>query len=134
MIPADIQSRLAALGVPVLLPEEMETVLSGRRPGEAGGISGYLAANPDGYVQIEEPFAVSTDDYVARYWIPVAAIALTAERAGELSRFVHLALCGHPWEPGPYTRAIADQPRREAGFFLCRPSYEIPEINGVLAV
>jgi hypothetical protein len=143
-IPADIAARLSDLGVPVLLPEQAhipgdyaDLDTDGQpKEGARTGLLYYLEAEaPAGFVQIEQPLTISTDDYVARYWVPVSTIATTEATAQALSEQVRRALCGTPWEPGPYARALADRPRLvSGGFFLCRPTYDISEIDGVIAV
>lgn len=132
----DLSSRLLArLSCPVLLPEERETPLQGRKPGEAGGLGAYLARHPAGYVQLEEPQGITDDGVTAVWWVPVAALAPTAEAAEALASAVRRVLCGSARDPGPYRPVLPDTPRQLApDAYLCRPSYEFLTIDGTLAV
>lgn len=108
----DIHARLVAAlppGTPVLLPEQREEPLAGRKPGQAGGLSGYLAEHPGGYVQVEEPLGIAASGPTETYWCPVAAVAPTPEAAEALGRLILLALCGlASREPGFYTLVTPD--------------------------
>lgn len=108
-IPQDMQARLtAALGpdVPVLLPEQQREPLEGRRPGQPGGLTAYLAQHPQGYVQIEPPVPLFTgqDGVQQQFWFPLSSNASTEAACERLHAAVHLALCGIPGrDPGHYT-------------------------------
>lgn len=134
MLAQDIHARLRAAlpaEVPVLLPEEIEVPRGGRRPGEAGGISAYLAAHPQGYVQVEEAQPIASDGTTATYWIPVASVAPDAGACAALAAGVNIILNGPPDEPAPFQEVLPDQPRAvQAGVFLCRPTYEALTIAG----
>ncbi|EYB67023.1 hypothetical protein DEIPH_ctg052orf0018 [Deinococcus phoenicis] len=132
----DLHTRLtAALPCPVLLPEQRELPLAGRKPGQSGGLGGYLAAHPGGYVQLEDAQGISDDGVTAVWWVPVAALAPTAEQSDALAGQVRRLLCGSPRCPGPYTPTLPDTARLVSpGVSLCRPSYQILSIDGVLAV
>lgn len=131
---ADIHARLVAAlpaETPVLRPEDREQALSGRRPGQAGGLSGYLAAHPGGYVQLEEPLSISSDGVTGVFWVPVAALALTAEACLDLARLVNRALCGFPHDPGPHREVTPAQPTLlQPGVYICRPTYDALTIDG----
>lgn len=130
----DIHARLVAAlpaGTPVLLPEDREQALAGRRPGQAGGLSGYLAAHPNGYVQIEDPLSISSDGVTGVFWMPVAALARTADACLELARLVNRALCGLPHDPGPHREVTPAQPTLlQPGVYICRPTYDALTIDG----
>lgn len=137
-IVTDLHDRLTAvLGpeIPVLLPEQRELPLAGRKPGQAGGLSGYLQAHPEGFVQLEEPQGISDDGVSAVWWVPVAALASTPEAAEALAVRVFRVLSGSARRPGLYVPRIPDTTRFLApGAYLCRPTYEILAIDGTLAV
>ncbi|MFT2721708.1 hypothetical protein ACMT4L_17085 [Deinococcus sp. A31D244] len=118
---------------PVLLPEQAESVLNGRLPGQAGGISGYLQAHPGGYVQIEVPIGAGVNDYVVRWWITAAALHATPAGAGALAEQIRRALTGRPDEPGPGFRVLADAPQSIGAAFVCRSTYEFTELDGRVA-
>ncbi|WP_019585223.1 hypothetical protein [Deinococcus apachensis] len=134
----DLHARLTtALGpdVPVLLPEQREQPVQGRKPGQAGGLSGYLQAHPAGYVQLEEPQGITDDGVTGVWWVPVAALAPAPEATEALAAQVRRILCGSPRAPGPYLPRIPDTTRLlTPGAYLCRPTYEILAIDGALAV
>jgi hypothetical protein len=113
-IPEDIKARLAALGVPVLLPSEMETPNKGAGKGQKPGIPGYLEREaPDGFVQIGSGISLGFSNW-ARYGYPVITLALTEECVIELSRQVFSALCGVPGRrPGPYPSPLFVNPPGE---------------------
>lgn len=97
-------------GTPVLLPEQAESALGGRKPGQAGGISGYLQAHPGGYVQIEAPVPITSTGNQDTYWTAVGALAPTPAAADALAAQVRLALTGTPpADPGWFTTAIPPQ-------------------------
>lgn len=135
-ITTDLHARLSAvLSCPVLLPEQRELPLAGRKPGQAGGLSGYLGLHPGGFVQLEEPQGISDDGVTAVWWVPVAALAPTPEGAEALAEQVRRVLCGSPRDPGPYQPRLPDTARLIVpGVYLCRPTYEILAIDGTLAV
>ena len=116
----------------VLRPEERESILAGRRPGQAGGLSGYLANHPAGVVQLEEAQPITSDGQLEVYWIPIACLAPTEADAGLLAQALSARLCGDLRDPGPYTRQIPDQPRRllESGAWMCRPTFSITLLYG----
>nr|WP_244977062.1 hypothetical protein [Deinococcus humi] len=130
----DIHARLVAAlpaGTQVLLPEDRERALAGRRPGQAGGLSGYLAAHPNGYVQVEDPLSISSDGVTGVFWVPVAALALTADACLDLARLVSRALCGFPHDPGPHREVTPAQPTLlQPGVYICRPTYDALIIDG----
>ncbi|WP_027459266.1 hypothetical protein [Deinococcus murrayi] len=134
-IVTDLHERLTAAGLHVLLPEERERPLAGRKPGQAGGLEAYLRQHPQGYVQLEEAQGITDDGVTAVYWVPVAAIAPTAADDDALAAQVRRVLCGSPRDPGPYLPRLPDSPRAIAdGVYLCRPSYECLAVDGTLAV
>lgn len=130
----DIHARLLAAlpaGTPVLLPEEREQPLAGRRPGQAGGLSGYLAAHPAGYVQLEEPLPITSDGVTSVFWVPVASLASTADACAALAAQVARALCGWPTDPGPHREVTPAQPTLlQPGVYICRPTYDALTIDG----
>lgn len=138
LIVQDLHARLTgALGpdIPVLLPEERELPTQGRRPGQTGGLSGYLQAHARGYVQLEEPQGISDDGVTAVWWVPVAALAPTPGAAEALALRVRRALAGSARVPGAYLPRIPDTARLlTPGAYLARPTYEILAIDGLLAV
>lgn len=144
-IVTDLHARLtAALSVPVLLPEERDVPAQAApldaqgRPMVGGGERGlgaYLAQHPGGYVQLEETQGIADDGVTAVWWVPVAALAPTAEQAEALAEQVRRVLCGSPRDPGPYQPRLPDTARLIVpGVYLCRPTYEILAIDGALAV
>ena len=86
MLTQDMQARLRAAlppDVPVLLPESIREPLEAApldaqgRPMVGGGERGlgaYLRAHPAGYVQIEEPVALTSDGLSGVFWVAVAAL------------------------------------------------------------
>lgn len=105
-----------------------------RPRGPIGVPKTFLAQHPDGYVQIEEPYAVSTDGMAATFWIAVASIALTPTRAQELGLQVDRSLCGLPYAPEPYKQTSPAEPTLlQTGVWLYRPTYERKTFIGLLA-
>ncbi len=144
-IVTDLHARLtAALSVPVLLPEERDVPAQAApldaqgRPMVGGGERGlgaYLQVHPGGFVQLEDPQGIADDGVTAVWWVPVAAVAPTAQAADALAGEVRRVLCGSARDPGPYLPRLPDSPRAIAqGAYLCRPSYECLAIDGTLAV
>lgn len=143
-IPEAMHALLSAAlpGVPVLLPEEASTPANYAPLAPDGlplaggerGLTAYLAAHPQGYVQIEEPQPISSDGLTDLYWVPVASLAHDQATCAALARTVDLTLNGPPGEPGPHARVFGDQPRRHpAGFFMARPTYDALTIGGTPA-
>lgn len=87
----DLHARLSAAlpaGTPVLLPEQRELPLQGRKPGQAGGLSGYLEGHPGGYVQLEDAQGLTgTLGGAAGLWlVQLACIAPTPTTADDLAQ------------------------------------------------
>ena len=126
---SDVAALLAGLGVPVLMPEENLRQLGGYTPGKAaGGLTGYLQANPGGAVQLEEPQPITSDGLTSELWLPVGCLAKTAERAEQVAQLVRARLCGDPVrDPGEFELQIPDTGRRltEQGAYMCRPTFKI---------
>lgn len=98
----DVQARLAGLGVPVLMPEERELPLAGRQPGQAGGLSGYLAAHPGGYVQLSDADGAYTSTVRDIGLMPLTVLAPTRDSADALAAQVTALLHGTTARPTPY--------------------------------
>ncbi|MCD0160066.1 hypothetical protein IHN63_01970 [Deinococcus sp. 6YEL10] len=141
LITLDLHARLQAAlpGVTVLLPDEQQLPLQAApvdaqgRPAVGTGERGlgtYLATRPEGYVQIERPVSAGVNDFMARWWITVAAIADHPDIAYALAETARRALTGRPDEPGPYTRVLADATQSIGTASLCRSTYEITELDG----
>lgn len=133
----DLLARLAPLGptIPVLRPEDIELPLTGRKPGQVGGLSAYLAAHPEGYVQLETPTPITDDGTTGTLWVTVGAVASEQAAALALAQRVRLLLCGTPRDPGRYLPIIpAAAERLPSGAYLARPTFSIVTVDGVLAV
>ena len=128
----DLHARLTAAGLHVLRPEEREKPLAGRRPGQAGGLSGYLAQHPQGFVQVEEPQGIRTSGAQDVYWIALGCIAPTPEASEALAREVLRVTCGVATrEPGHYTLVTPDSPRALADTAsLTRPTIQAVATGG----
>lgn len=126
--------------VPVLLPEQLREpydaapVDAQGRPMVGGGergLAAYLAAHPEGYVQIESPLPITSDGLTGTFWVAVASVAPTAVSAAALAAQVRAALCGTPWEPGNYLEVTPAQPEPLApGAWIVRPTFDALTING----
>ena len=137
LIVTDLYDRLRAAlpeAVPVLTPEQRELPLAGRKPGQPGGVGGYLAAHPAGYVQLEEPQGIRTAGAQDVFWVAVACIAPTPEGAEALAREVLRVTCGIATrEPGQYTLVTPDSPRAlTPGAYLTRPTLQAVLTGGSL--
>jgi len=132
VITDDLTTRLT--GLTVLRPEERESVFAGRRPGGTGGLSAFLAAHPDGVVQLEDAQPISSDGLLDLFWVPVGCLGPTKQSAQQLAERVTLRLCGTNRDPGHYTRQIPDQPRRlpDDGAWLCRPTFSVTLLAGMI--
>lgn len=95
---ADLTTRLTPLGVPVLQPEQRELPAQGRKPGEAGGLSGYLTAHPTGYVQLNplQPLRAALDGAAAIYVTQLDVLAPTPGAAQDLTDRARRAVTSHP--------------------------------------
>ena len=138
----DLTRRLKAAlpaTVPVLPPEqilrpaewEQEDASGDLVPHGERGLHVYLRQQaPNGYVQVERPVSAGVNDFIARWWITVAAIADHPGTAQALAETARRALTGRPDEPGPYTRVLADATQGIGTASLCRSTYEITELDG----
>lgn len=138
----DLTRRLKAAlpaTVPVLPPEEFLVPTEWQEENASGdlvphgerGLHVYLRQQaPGGYVQIERPVSAGVNDFMARWWITVAAIADHPDIAYALAETARRALTGRPDEPGPYTRVLADATQSIGTASLCRSTYEITELDG----
>ncbi|MCD0156312.1 hypothetical protein [Deinococcus sp. 6GRE01] len=133
-----LQAALPAT-VPVLPPNEILVPAEWQEEDASGdlvphgerGLHVYLRQQaPGGYVQIERPVSAGVNDFMARWWIPVAAIADHPDIAYALAETARRALTGRPDEPGPYTRVLADATQSIGTASLCRSTYEITELDG----
>ena len=128
---ASMRSLLVSLGVDVLLPEQLQTVVAGGTPSRPSGLPAYLASRQAGYVQIESPQAISSDGQQDLYWTPVATIAPTADACATLALQVRSALAGTTRDPGRYELVTPDQPRLlQVGVWVSRPSFSSSLLNG----
>lgn len=133
-IVTDLHARLTAAGLHVLRPEEREQPLAGRRPGQAGGLSGYLAQHPQGYVQLEEPVPIGGDGLTGTFWTAVAAIASDSATAHALGQQVRRLLIGHPFAPEHYREITPGQPQQLApGAWMVRATYSATTLDGLMA-
>lgn len=114
-ITTDLHTRLtAALSCPVLLPEQRELPLQGRKPGQAGGLSGYLQQHPGGYVQLYDPQPVMTTSGIYdEHWATVDAIAATDGVADLLAQQVRSLIGGTPRTGGRIRLAIPPRTERD---------------------
>lgn len=126
MIAEDVKARLAALGVPVLLPHELERVLAAGE-GERPGIPGYLEREaPQGYVQIQNPIPIRAG-VVEAYWVSVDCLAPDGAVCALLTRDVFHALCGVPGRaPGHYAPQPLGHPPQlmTDGYWLSRQTVQ----------
>ena len=143
MLTQDMQARLRAAlppDVPVLLPESIREPLEAApldaqgRPMVGGGERGlgaYLRAHPAGYVQIEEPVALTSDGLSGVFWVAVAALHSTPTGANALALTVRRALSGTPYEPGPHQEVTPAQPHQLApGVWQVRPTFDALTVDG----
>lgn len=143
MIAQDIHDRLRAVlpdSVPILLPEQQREPLEAApvdaqgRPRVGGGERGlgaYLAAHPQGYVQVEEPLAISGDGLTGVFWVAVASVCPDGPAVTALARQVRRALSGTPFAPGPHREVTPAQPQQLApGAWMVRPTYDALTIDG----
>ncbi len=98
----DVRVRLLPLGVPVLLPEEREKPLAGRRPGQPGGLQAYLANHPGGYVQLYDPSGLISNQLTDTGFMRLEVIARTRDAAETLAARARALLGGLPTRPTPY--------------------------------
>lgn len=142
-ITADLHKRLTdALGasIPVLKPEELRVPLEAApvdaqgRPMVGGGERGlgaYLKQHPDGYVQIEQPMAITSDGLTGTFWVAVAALHTTSDGCADLAQQIRRALSGTPFQPGSYLEVTPAQPERlQEGVWMCRPTYNAYTLDG----
>lgn len=131
----------AALSVPVLRPSQAREPHQAApldalgRPmigGGERGLGAYFQQHPAGYVQIEDPQAISVSGASETYWCPVGCVAPTPETSDALARAVLLSLCGVPTRsPGYYTLVIPDTTRSIGpNVYLTRPTVTRPVIGG----
>jgi len=120
-----LQAALQPLGVPVLLPEEREHTNAGRKPGQPGGLAGYLQQHPSGFVQLELPQGISTDGRVHTYWLPVTCVASTPHDARALTLAAHALIAGDPVRnPTAYAPVIPPAPLPTGTGFAEQATYE----------
>lgn len=136
-VAAALHARLRAAlpeQVPVLLPEEIQKINAGGKPGQPAGLAVYLREHPQGWVQVEEPVPISSDGTTAVFWVAVASITGTPAEAADLAAQVRRALNGTPYEPGPHSEVTPAAPSlldpRVPGVWAVRPTYDALTIAG----
>ncbi|WP_407538879.1 hypothetical protein Q0M94_11935 [Deinococcus radiomollis] len=125
----DVKARLSTLTAPVLLPEDRELPLVGRRPGQAGGLTAYLAANPNGYVQLYDASGLLSDTLTDTGFMRLEVVASTRLAAETLSDQVRALLGGTNVQPSPYRVYIPPQTIPQDGFVRVVTTYQTRSIG-----
>lgn len=99
----DVKARLTPLGVLILLPEEIETPLKGGRGGaERAGLGTFLAAHPNGYIQLADADGTYISAVRDIGLMPLTVVHSNREAAEALAAQVTTTLHGTPVRPTPY--------------------------------
>lgn len=133
-IPEAIQAHLTALGVPVLLPSEMETPNKGAGKGQKAGMAGYVERDaPTGFIQIGRAVPMGRG-LIGRYWYPITTVSPTLARTAELSELVFTRLCGDPVRAPGQFRPQFHAPPEEAppGLWSSTLTVEAAQLGGAL--
>ncbi len=101
-VTADLLARLGGLGVPVLRPEQFEDPNTGGGPSQTRGLSAYLLAHPEGYIQLHDTDGSTTNGNVNVGLLLIDVIAPDRAKASVLTTACIALLHGIPVRPTPY--------------------------------
>jgi hypothetical protein len=125
----DVQTRLSSLSIPVLMPEDRELPLSGRKPGQAGGLTAYLQAHATGYVQLYDASGLLSNTLLDTGFMRLEIVAPTRAAAEALSDQVRALLGGTPVRPTPYRVFIPPQTTVQDGLVRVVTTYQTSTIG-----
>lgn len=125
----DVQTRLSTLSVPVLLPEEREVPLAGRKPGQPGGVSAYLQAHPTGYVQLYDASGLLSNTLLDTGFMRLEVVAPTRVAAEGLSNQARTLLGGTSISPTPYRVYIPPETKVQDGLVRVVTTYQTSSIG-----
>lgn len=125
----DVKARLSSLSVPVLLPEERELPLAGRKPGQPGGVSAYLQGHPTGYVQLYDASGLLSNTLLDTGFMRLEVIASDRISAMSLDYQVRSLLGGTPIRPTPYRVYIPPETKVQDGLVRIVTTYQTSSIG-----
>ena len=114
----DLQGRLANVGRPVLLPEERQTVTTGRKPGQTTGVRAYLVQNTV-YYQLFPERGGPGDGVTGEGLVQIDVVGLTRAASTEYARLALPHLLGTPRDVTPYD-LVSRVPLEMDGAFITR--------------